>query len=436
MLHNERTENMDYQTAREFINNVSKKGSILGLESIKRLMYKLGNVQDELKVVHIAGTNGKGSTLAYMLSVLKVAGYKTGRYNSPAVFDCLEVFSINGENISRDDYAKYMTIIKEKCDEIVNEGFEMPTYFEVETAFAYKYFYDKKCDVVLIETGMGGDYDATNVVNNTILSILSSISMDHMQFLGNTIEEIAYHKSGIIKNGSRVITAIQDERAMNVIRKTAEEKNAEIYVMKEPYNIRYEENRTLFDYDEMKDLETPLRGTFQVINAGLAISALRILGKTSFNITDNNIRTGIKNTIWHGRFEKLSDAPLIYLDGGHNPGAAEYIRKSIEIYFTNRKIVYIIGVLADKDYDTVLRKTADLASSIITVTPPKNSRALSGDDLRKTALKYNSNVLYEENITDAVKTAVKTAGNDGGIMIFGSLSYLSEIEKTLRGDLL
>ena len=124
MLHNERTENMDYQTAREFINNVSKKGSILGLESIKRLMYKLGNVQDELKVVHIAGTNGKGSTLAYMLSVLKVAGYKTGRYNSPAVFDCLEVFSINGENISRDDYAKYMTIIKEKCDEIVNEGFE------------------------------------------------------------------------------------------------------------------------------------------------------------------------------------------------------------------------------------------------------------------------------------------------------------------------
>ena len=389
MLHNERTENMDYQTAREFINNVSKKGSILGLESIKRLMDKLGNVQDELKVVHIAGTNGKGSTLAYMLSVLKVAGYKTGRYNSPAVFDCLEVFSINGENISRDDYAKYMTIIKEKCDEIVNEGFEMPTYFEVETAFAYKYFYDKKCDVVLIETGMGGDYDATNVVNNTILSILSSISMDHMQFLGNTIEEIAYHK-----------------------------------------------NRTLFDYDEMKDLETPLRGTFQVINAGLAISALRILGKTSFNITDNNIRTGIKNTIWHGRFEKLSDAPLIYLDGGHNPGAAEYIRKSIEIYFTNRKIVYIIGVLADKDYDTVLRKTADLASSIITVTPPKNSRALSGDDLRKTALKYNSNVLYEENITDAVKTAVKTAGSDGGIMIFGSLSYLSEIEKTLRGDLL
>ena len=422
---------MNYESAREYINNISKKGNVLGLESIKNLMNRLDNVQDQLKVVHIAGTNGKGSTLAYLQSVLSLAGYKTGRYNSPAVFDYLEVFSINGQNMTREDYAKYVTIVAEKCQEMEREGFPHPTYFEMETAVAYKYFYDMNCDVVLMETGMGGDTDATNVTEHTILSLISPISLDHMQFLGNTLEEIAGHKAGIIKHNSVVVTAIQESEVYEVIQKKAQEMNSEYRRMEQPSAIRFFDNRTIFDYKGYKDLQIQMKGNFQVYNASLCIEAVEILRTKGFELSDEMLYQGLQNTVWHGRFEKLCDKPLIIFDGGHNPDAAKNLRESIEIYFTNKKIVYIIGVLADKDYNQVLKLTADLAKYIITITPQNNARALDGRKLLETVKRYNKNAGYASSIEEAVAQAKELAGENGGVMIFGSLSYLSDIQDVI-----
>lgn len=424
---------MNYKEAREYMGNAEKRGSILGLATMRNLMKKLGNVQDELKILHIAGTNGKGSTLAFLSEILKQAGYQVGKYTSPAVFDYREIFTINGNFISEEEYAKCVTKIAQAVAKMEASGEPLPTVFEMETALAYLYFYKQNCDIVLMETGMGGDEDATNVCNHTLLSILTPISLDHMAFLGDTISEIATHKAGIIKQNSAVVSAIQESDAKEVIEKTAKGQNAFYIQTGKPENIIYEAAKTMFDYRSsngvwFEDLNITMLGAFQPENACVAVEAALYLNQNGFPVTNEQIRTGLKLARWHGRFEKLGESPAIYFDGGHNPGAAEYIRKSIEIYFTNRKIVYIIGVLADKDYESVLKQTAEYASEIITVTP-HNKRALDGEKLKETALQYHENVLFVPDIGQAVKQALHHAGGDGVILIFGSLSYLNEVKE-------
>lgn len=421
---------MNYLEAREYINNALKKGSILGLESIKRLMNELSNVQNEVKVLHIAGTNGKGSTLAYISEILQQAGYKVGKYTSPAVFDYREIFEVSGEYISEEKYALLMSKIKEAVDRIEKNGFESPTAFEIETALAYLYFYEEKCDFALIETGLGGDMDATNIVENTLVSIITPISLDHTQFLGDTITEIATHKAGIIKENSSVVVANQTKEATEVMVQNAMQKNAEYVICNEPVNVKYETDKTVFDYVSLrgtryKNITTMMLGDFQPENIVTAIEVIETVVEKGYDISAECVYNGIKNTIWRGRFEKICDKPNIYFDGGHNPGAGEHIKKCVEIYFTNKRIVYIIGVLADKDYDTVLRLTGGYASDIITVTP-NNARALLGEELKNTAKKYNDNVVSANTIEEAVNMAVSMVDEKDVIMIFGSLSYLNE----------
>ena len=427
---------MNYLEAREYIDNAAKKGSILGLESIERLMKELGNVQDKIKVLHIAGTNGKGSTLAYISEILKQAGYKVGKYTSPAVFDYREIFTINGEYIGKDKYALLMSKIKEAVEKIENKGFETPTAFEIETALAYLYFYEENCDFALIETGLGGDMDATNVVKNTLVSIITPISLDHTQFLGETIEEIATHKAGIIKENSCVIVAKQSEEAKEVMIKVANEKSSDYVLCGTPSNVSFEMDRTIFNYvsvggKKYSKISTMMLGDFQPENIVTAIETIEAIRRKGYNIENTSIYDGIAKAIWHGRFEKISEKPDIYFDGGHNPGAGSRIKKSVEIYFTNRRIVYIIGVLADKDYDSVLKITGGLASDIITVTP-NNSRALLSEELKNTAKKYNDNVISADTIDEAVKIALSMATKEDVIMIFGSLSYLGEVKSIIR----
>lgn len=428
---------MNYIKAREYIENAAKKGSILGLENMERLMKELDNVQDKIKVLHIAGTNGKGSTLAYISEILKQAGYKVGKYTSPAVFDYKEIFSVNGENISEEMYGRCMGKIAKAIERINEQGFDSPTAFEIETALAFLYFYEEKCDIALIETGMGGDLDATNVVKNTLVSVITPISLDHMQFLGETIEEIAGHKSGIIKASSAVVVASQTEEATKVITEYADKKNAKEVSCGIPQNIRFEPDKTVFDYvtssgERLLKLTTNMLGNFQPENAITAIEAVNYLNENGFNITNENILDGISKARWHGRFEKISENPLIYFDGGHNPAAALHIKKSLEIYFTNRKIVYIIGVLADKDYDGVLSITGGMANEIITITP-NNPRALSGESLKEAAKKYNDNVVCADTISQAIdKAYAYTKKDDGIIVVFGSLSFLEEIRDAVN----
>ena len=428
---------MNYEEAREYINKAALKGSIMGLDNIVNLMSELGNVQDRLNVVHIAGTNGKGSVSAYIYEILLEAGYKVGRYTSPAVFDYLEIFSVNNISISKEEYSRVMTEVRQAADIMKSKDMTEPTAFEIETAAAYKYFYDSKCDVVIIETGMGGTDDATNVVSNPLISVITSISMDHMQYLGDTLEKIAENKAGIIKKNGNVVTAPQKDSVLRVLKNKADMENAHIVTAQSMESTVFTPDKTMCIYKSnsktIYDLETCMLGTFQTFNMAVAVEVAEKLKDKGLFIYKEHIENGIKNAKWHGRFERIARQPEIYFDGGHNPGAADNIRNTLEIYFTNRKIIYIIGVLADKDYDSVLSVTAGLARYIITITPPDNKRALNGKELLKTVYKYNRNAEYADNLENAVVKAKELAGSEGIVIIFGSLSYLGKIKDIVTG---
>lgn len=438
---------MNYEESRRYIQAASLRGSVLGLDNIINLMNKLGNVQDKLKVVHIAGTNGKGSTSAYISQILIEAGYTVGRYTSPAVFDYMEMFTINNRYITENEYAQNMTLIKEAIDNMAVNGETLPTSFEIETALAYLYFYRNNCDIVIIETGMGGRLDATNIVKAPLVSVITTISKDHSRFLGNTIEEIALNKAGIIKKNCPVVSSGQSEDVLNIIKYVADKNDSRLVISKDMKNARLEDDKTYGVYEsdntDLKGkkiyndryyIETSMKGAFQLYNIPTAIETALVLKSEGLFIYKENIEEGIKKAYIGGRCEKISEKPLIYIDGGHNPGAAYNLKKTLEMYFTNKKLVYIIGVLADKDYDKVLSITGGLASHIITITPPDNPRALDGRKLLETAKKYNSSVEYADSLYKAVNRGIEYTGDDGVLFIFGSLSYLGKIKEIVRKD--
>lgn len=424
---------MTYSEARNYIEKIGKKGSIPGLENISNLMHILSDVQEKLKVIHIAGTNGKGSTSAYISAVLQEGGYKVGRFSSPAVFEYLEIFTINEVPITEREYADNMEIIREAVDTLTASGQNEPTAFEIETALAFLYFYRNNCDFVILETGMGGTYDSTNVITAPLCSVITSVSMDHMNFLGNTLSEIAGNKAGIIKQGRPVITAGQPEEVLAVIRRQAEQKQAKLIQTEPPARVSYHLDGTDMDYISssaisLTNLRTQMLGTFQTENMAVAIETILYLKEAGLLIYEEDIRKGIYHAGWPGRFEQIYRHPAVYFDGGHNPGAAERIKETIEIYFTNSKIIYIMGVLADKDYETILSVTAPLADEIITITP-EHVRGLDGRILAKAAEKYNNNVSFAEHLEQAFAQAVSSAGADGVILVFGSLSYLAKAKE-------
>ncbi|MCI8668757.1 MAG: bifunctional folylpolyglutamate synthase/dihydrofolate synthase [Lachnospiraceae bacterium] len=427
---------MTYAEARDYIEKIGKKGSIPGLENICGLMHMLSDIQEKLKIIHIAGTNGKGSTSAYISGILKQAGYKVGRFSSPAVFEYLEIFTINDVPISEQEYADCMENVREASETLTASGGGEPTAFEMETALAFLYFYRNDCDFVILETGMGGTFDSTNVISAPVCSVITSVSMDHMNFLGNTLYEIAGQKAGIIKQGRPVITAEQKEEVLTVIRQRALQKRAEFIRVEKPRRIFCHPEGTVMDYVSssgifLKDIHTRMLGTFQAENMAVAIETVLWLKKAGLPIFEEDIKKGIANARWPGRFERVCSRPAVYLDGGHNPGAAERIRETMEIYFTNSKIIYIMGVLADKDYETVLSITAPLADEIITITPD-HVRGLDGKILAEAAKKYNKNVFCAEHLEQAITQAAASAGTGGVILVFGSLSYLAKAKEGMR----
>ena len=425
---------MDFNEAKKLVYAEKIMSDKLTTDNVKALMKELLFNPDSMKIIHISGTNGKGSTSAYLTQILIEAGCRVGRFSSPAVFDYLEIFTINNERMSEKDYADCVSKVMEKVDVLKN------TYtfsaFELEVAIALTYFYDSECDFVIMETGMGGTLDATNFIENTLLSIITSVGMDHMQFLGSTLEKIAANKAGIIKRDSVVISALQEKTALEVIKNKARDMNAEFIPVNEVSGVKYSEEATFMKYitadGEMFEVSTKMPGCFQCLNIPNAIEAAGYLKKAGYNIRKENIVTGIMNTRWPGRFEKINSHPDFYIDGGHNRAAAENIRKTLEIYFTNKKIIYIIGVLADKDYEGVLEITADFAEKIFTVTPTEKKRALDGKILAECAAKFNNNVLFVPEIGEAVELALAEAGDDGIVLSFGSLSYLGKVKSMVN----
>lgn len=422
---------MTYDEAVEFVDSTKKYGSILGLESIRNLMQELGNVQEQLHIIHVAGTNGKGSVCAFLSAALTEAGYRVGRYNSPAVFERREVFRIGETMISKEEYAAVFERVQTACEVLTKRGCPHSTVFEVETAAAFLWFYEKKCDLVLLETGMGGETDATNLITHPVCSVLTSIGMDHMQYLGNTIEEIAKVKAGIIKKGCPVVALKQGDSVCEVIKNKAEECGSRCVLVEVPQYMQEAPiwGTTLQDV-HYGSVHTALGGIWQRENLSLALAVLKLLEESDYSITKEAVQSGIAKTIWHGRYEVLQTEPLFIIDGAHNPIAAKRLKQTIEKDFTNREIIYIIGVLADKEHEKMLRLLLPGAKAVFTVTPD-SPRALDGESLAKEAQKYADNIWYVPDIGKAVKMAKETAKESDVILAVGSLSYLKEVKKAL-----
>ncbi len=385
----------------------------LGLNSVRYLCEKLNNPQANLKFIHIAGTNGKGSVGAYISTMLKEGGYTVGTYSSPAVFREEEIIRVNNHPITKADWKEGMRIIDEAVGQIESEGLASPTEFERQTALAYWYFAKKECDIVVQECGMGGLTDATNVVTNTLECVFTPISMDHMDYLGETIDKIAGVKAGIIKQGSKVITAEQSEEVLKQLEAAAK---------------RNETSVNITTIHKTFEKVIALKGQCQIENASLAYEAIKLLPLPFSTIDDKKLIRGLHNTKWPGRFEKISDRPAIYLDGAHNEGAAKVLRASVIKYCKDRRIIEIVGMLQNKDHDKVLEITAPMADRILTVST-NGPRGYSAERLAQDALKYHNDVSAIGGIEEALELAVMMTSPKDVILVFGTLSLHKEVMK-------
>ena len=420
---------MKYQEAMDYIDKCAGYGIVPGLDSIRELLNRLDNPHQKLKFIHVAGTNGKGSTLAFISIALTENGYKVGRYVSPTIMEYRERFQIQGKPLAKAEVGRLMEIVAVQADAMEKEGFAHPTPFEIETAMAFLLFHQKECDFVVLETGMGGELDATNVIENTLVSVITSISRDHMGFLGDTIEEIAVHKAGIIKKNAVVVSAQQESAVIDVLENVAKEKQAAgIWVLNEN-DIKQEKfdlQKTTFSYKKHGKIEIALLGAYQTKNAALAWLVLEALADLGYFLKEDKIRKGFLKTTWPARFQVIDKKPLFLVDGAHNTAAAKELRKSIQFYFTNKKIIYIIGVFRDKEYEQVIENTCDLAWHIITVAKKGNNRALPALELAQAVSKVNSMVTVADSVEEAVELAYLLADKDTVILAFGSLAYLGD----------
>lgn len=420
---------MNDKQAMEYIAGIQGMGIRPGLQNIQELCRRLGNPQSAVKWIHVAGTNGKGSVLAYLSTILACGGYRVGRYLSPTIREYRERIQVNGKMISKRALGEGVGLISEICEEMVREGYDHPTAFEVETALAFWYFKREKCQIGVLETGMGGLLDATNIIEESMVDVITSIGMDHVKFLGDSLEKIAMQKAGIIKKGSTVVCMDQKPEVVGIIREAADKAHAE-FVLSDGENaskIKYGLAKQSFSYKGFAKLEIALAGQFQIANAALAVDACMALQQKGVRITEKALRQGLLETKWPGRLTVLKKHPLFLADGAHNEDAAQKLAKSIEFYFTNRRIIYIMGVLQDKEYDKIIALTHTFADQIITVTPPDNPRALPALELAKEVAIVHPNVTAAGSLEEAVEMAMLLAGKDDVILAFGSLSYLGKL---------
>lgn len=417
-----------------YIEETGKSGSCYGLEGIKELLERLGNPHDKLRFVHIAGTNGKGSVLAYVSTILKAAGYRTGRYISPVVLGYRERMQINGKWIPVKALCRYMSAVKEAAEAMALAGKAVPTAFEQETAVALLWFEQQQCDAVIMETGLGGTLDATNIIENTMAAVITPVSRDHMSLLGTTLQEIAENKAGIIKNNCYVISARQEQEVEDVLHRVCKERGTVLRTadVRKAVSVRYGIEKQSFSYGVYKKLEITMSGLCQIENAVLAVETCLALRECGFDITQEKLRKGLLETVWPGRFSLLDKKPYVYIDGAHNEDAAKKLADSLRFYFTNRKIVYIMGILRDKEYEKIVQETYMLAEHILTITPPDNPRALHAYELAKTAADCHPSVTALDSLEEAAELGRLLAGKDGVIVAFGSLSWLGAFSGVIQ----
>ena len=417
---------MNYLECVNYMENLSKFGMDLSLDTIKALLDRLGNPQNGLKYVHVAGTNGKGSTCAFLTKIMALSGYKVGTFNSPSVFQYNERFLINGKQISNEQVEKYINIVKEERDAMEKEGSKnLPTAYELETAAAFLLFKEEQCDIVILECGMGGRLDATNVIlpEDKLFSIITSISFDHTQYLGNTLKEIATEKFGIVTD--TLITFEQNPEIMEVF-----ENAPKLILTKETALLIATLTGTAFRYRNHV-YRLSMLGEHQLQNAALAIEAAKRLKKLGYyNIDRRIVQEALYKTIWAGRLEKKSaKGKIIILDGAHNPSGAKTLYDAIKLHCPNTKVSYVFGAFKDKDIDGILANMKDSLSTMYIAKAP-TERGLDVESLKKICEKYSQNVITNASITQAIEKALQDDAKV--VVVFGSLSILREAANAIK----
>ncbi len=416
-----------------YINEPRWRSSRLGLERIAELMHALGDPQDRLRIVHVAGTNGKGSTCAFTAQILQQAGFKTGLFSSPYIMEFADRIRVDGENILSDDLLEVTRDVARVADEMDDH----PTEFELMTAVALLHFARSECEFAVVEVGLGGRLDSTNVIAHPEVCAIAPISFDHTALLGTTLEAIAGEKAGIIKPGVPVASAAQPPEAAQVIRDACKRCKSD---------IRFVDDDALsgtpadFSYKGYEHLRIGLLGSYQVQNAALAIEIIECLREAGVRIDDETLRSGLEAAQWPGRFEIVSQNPTFVIDGGHNPQGARALVDSLALNFPGKKVVYIIGVLKDKDYPEMLETVLPSGSAFICIEPP-NPRALTAYQMARAIRWTGQDIIgctacvrpYEaKSIPDAVAHARDVAGPDGIVCAFGSLYSIHDIMEALR----
>ena len=420
---------MLYEEARVYLDSVSKYGSVLGLDSIKNLLEELNNPQNDLTFIHIAGTNGKGSILAYLSTILTEAGYRTGRYISPTVTGYLERFQIDGQWMKEEEYARITDCVKEAATRVEKQGKPSPTAFEIETAIAFLYFKREHCDFVVLEAGLGGAYDATNIVKNTKMCVFASVSMDHIGVLGDTLEEIAEDKAGIIKKGADVVIGDQKEEVEGIIRARAGELGCRIVKAESGKVLVTERNleSQKFSYKEFENMEIHLAGQHQIENAVIALEVVRMLRMQGINIDDMAVQEGLKKTTWPGRFMILEKHPLVIADGAHNEDAAKRLAQNLDIYLDGKKVTAVMGVFKDKEFEKIAEIMAPYLRSVYAIDLPNKERTLEKEELCEVLERNGIHAEPADSIEEALKLAKQQEKEEGTVLVFGSLSYLGEV---------
>ena len=416
---------MNYTEALEYIHSVSWTFCKPGLERIGELCEKLSHPEKKLKFIHIAGTNGKGSTSAMLDSVLRKAGYKVGLYTSPYIRVFNERMRIDGENISNEELASLTEYIKPIAEQMTDK----PTEFELITALAFEYFARHNCDIVILEAGMGGRLDSTNIIDTSVISVITGIALDHTAFLGDTVEKIASEKAGIIKKGVPVIYGGADASAKSVIENKAKEMESD-FVAVDYSSLKINSmalEGTNFDYADYSGLKISLLGSYQPRNCAIVLNAVEVLRKKGFEISDSALREGVASAMWPGRFEILSSDPLIIFDGAHNPQGIEAAVESIKLYFATRKICLVTGVLRDKDYTYIASKLSEVAKAAFTFTPD-SPRALASEEYAKVLRGAGIEAQSSESVKEALENAkIYAIANNCPIICVGSLYAYAEL---------
>lgn len=431
---------MEKEEVLKKIHRFNRFGSRLGLERMGKLMDLLGNPQDKMKVIHVAGTNGKGSVSRYIYSALQENGYRTGLYTSPYLQHFTERIEFNGKLISMEELSDSAEIVFQKVDQMIEEGFESPTEFELVTAIAFHYFSTVEMDYLILEVGLGGRGDSTNIIKSSLISIITSISFDHMEQLGDTLEKIASEKAGIIKNDGIVVSGVKDSGAVNAIRNVCIEKKAHLFQVMQGTldNIKTDVGRYTFDFKifnkSFSKVQISMMGMHQIENAASALTALEVLRqKKDVSLTDDAIYNGLLKAKQIGRFEILANDPTIIIDGAHNEDGAQALCQTVLRHFGKEKKWVVLGLLKDKKIDSIINTIAAMSDEII-ATEPDNERKLDSDLLCDMIMSHGCNCISMPDCIEAIKYVESKANREDVIIFAGSLYLIGKIRSYYLGN--